>query len=155
MRVILLSLCLTSSCLALTNTQYRAHLIEFEGYRNKPYKDSGGYSVGIGHYSRKPFPKNYYSNKEIEILFRGDLLRALSLAKETFPSFNEQPDQIKLILVSMSFNLNNGIKDFVKFRAAIERRDYNRAAIELRNSKWARQVKGRAAKYIKILKELP
>lgn len=141
-------------CFAASYAEYYQNLKQSEGYRNKPYRDSHGWAVGIGHFSPKKFPKSYYTDAEIESLFKRDLSKAISLAKQTFPSFDKQPDRVKIILVSLSFNMGNGVKDFVKFRKYIEKRDYNKAAAELKDSKWYSQTGIRGKRYVRILKEI-
>jgi lysozyme len=57
------------------------------------------------------------------------------------------PDEMRLILVDMAFQLGEtGLSRFVKFRAAVESKDWQRAADELVNSKWYLQS-GRRSKH--------
>ena len=47
----------------------------------------------------------------------------------------------------MAFNLGvNGLLGFRKTLALIEAGDYTKASVEMLDSKWARQVKGRATR---------
>ena len=53
----------------------------------------------------------------------------------------------------MSFNLGvPRLKRFMNMWAAIHRRDYNAAADEMLDSKWAEQVKGRATRLSNIMR---
>lgn len=116
----------------------------------------GNATIGVGHLLGKNYKgKLHYTNQEINELFASDLQIALKDAKFLFPSFNSQPDEIQLILASLSFNLGlNKLSKFHKFRAAIEARNYKLAAGELKNSKWYGQVKGRGIKYVSILNSI-
>lgn len=134
--------------------QYKDFIIKSEGIRNKPYRCSQGHlTVGVGHKIEKSEKfKSFYSNSEIEDLFKKDLNEAIRAAQNNFPSFSRQPDHIKLVLVSFCFNLGEaGSRKFVKFRRAIESRNYQLAALELKKSLWYKQVTARANKYISII----
>lgn len=135
--------------------QYKKFISSSEGVRNTVYKDTmGNYTVGIGHLLGKNYEgKQFYTNAEINSLFANDLQVALKDAKFLFPSFNEQPDEIQLILTSLSFNLGlNKLSKFHKFRAAINENNYQLAANELVNSRWYSQVGNRGVKYVSILR---
>lgn len=137
--------------------QYKNFISASEGVRNKVYVDTlGNYTVGIGHLIGKNKPnKLYYTDAEINKLFASDLQVAINDAKFLFPSFNNQPDNVQLILVSLSYNLGKGrLSKFIKFRKHIEAKNYKLAAMELKDSLWAKQVKTRADKYIGILNRI-
>lgn len=136
---------------AQSNAEYKAFISSSEGIRNNPYRCSQGVlTVGIGHTGN--VENRFYSNAEIDRLFSQDLRVALNDAKRLFPSFDSQPVHVKLVLASLSFNLGqNRLAKFKKFRAAIESKNYAKAAQELRNSLWFRQVGNRGIEYVKIL----
>ena len=118
------------------------------------YKDSKGFpTVGIGHkFEKGEVIKNKYNEKDIDDLFTIDLNESKVIAKNVFPSLNNHPDKVQIILVSLSFNMGQGgIKKFSKFRNAIENKNYKVAANELKNSKWFCQVGNRAKDYVNIL----
>jgi GH24 family phage-related lysozyme (muramidase) len=147
---------LVNVCFCQNYKEYKDFIIKSEGYKNKTYFCSKGYpTVGIGHkFESGEKILNYYSDKQIEVFFQNDLKEAIQAAQNNFPSFNFQPKEIKLVLVSFCFNLGeNGAKKFVKFRKAIHIRNYLMAANELKNSIWYKQVTARANKYIEIIKK--
>lgn len=141
---------------AQTYWDYRAHLIVEEGYRSSIYQDTrGNPSIGIGHkvLNTERFDTPI-SRAEIDRLFMADLSRAMCGARAAIPSFDIQPKEVKIVLVSMAFNMGNaGLMKFVKFRAAIEEMDYARAAHELRNSLYYRQLPKRVGRHIETLKK--
>lgn len=147
-------------CLAATYQDYYSHLVKYEGYKNTVYKCSEGYkTIGIGTNldSRKIKARvgQKFSEAQIQVWAREDIMRAEKIAKQVFPSFNKQPKQVRILLVSLSHNLGQGgISKFKDFRGAIERNNYKRAAAELKDSRWYRQVKGRGAKYVEILNKM-
>ena len=76
-------------------------------------------------------------NKDIDIIC-ADLDRAL-------PWWRELDGVRQRVLVNMGFNLGlTRLLKFKKFLAALEKKDYETAAIEMMDSRWAVQVKGRA-----------
>jgi lysozyme len=151
MKFISILLLLPTLCAAQSISDYRGFIEASEGKRNVPYTCSAGVlTVGVGH--TKNVEKRFYSNEEVNLLFEKDLAIALRDAKSLFPSFDTQPKEVKLILASLSFNLGqNRLSKFVKFRAAIDGKNYAKAAKELRNSLWFKQVGKRSIRYVKIL----
>jgi lysozyme len=155
MKKILLFSLLCSLANAAPN--YYAFISKSEGVRLIPYKCSMGFdTVGVGHkFEIGEKIKARYSESEIRELFNQDLRESMAIAKNVFPSFDSQPDEIKLILVSLSFNLGKGgINKFKKFRAAIEAKNYKQAARELKDSRWYSQVGLRGKKYVSILNSI-
>jgi lysozyme len=147
------SLSMVSAFAAPTFESFKSHFVKYEGVKNKPYRDAGGYSVGIGHFLGKTANINkVYTSREIDNFFLADLKIAKVAAKRVFPNIDSHPENIQIILVSLTFNMGEGgVSKFKKFRAAIEKKNYSVAAAELKDSKWFRQVGNRGRDYIKIL----
>lgn len=144
-----------NSLCAQTRDDYYYFIKSSEGYRLTPYKDSLGYlTVGIGHRIVKgENVKAKYTDADVKYLFDKDLDIALRDAKYLFPSFNSHPRDIKLVLVSLSYNLGRTkLAKFINFRANIEKRNYSLAANDLQNSLWYRQIGNRGKKYFNIVK---
>ena len=142
------------SCDAQTYSDYYHFIKSSEGYKLNPYKDSkGNWTVGIGHYIKPgEFIKTKYTHSEIIELFDKDLSIAQKDARKLFRTFDNQPKDVKLVLVSLSFNLGyNRLSKFVRFRAAIDKRDYKTAANELKDSLWYKQIGLRGKKYYNII----
>lgn len=138
---------------APTFQDFKSHFVKYEGVKNKPYRDAGGYSVGIGHFLGKTKgDKSTYSSDEINKLFRADLEKAKVAAKRVFPNIDKHPENIQIMLVSLTFNMGEGgVSKFKKFRAAIEKKNYSVAAAELKDSKWYGQTGNRGRDYVKFL----
>ncbi len=145
-----------------TNSELYDFIVQFEHAYATPYKDVRGYyHVGVGHllsysngglnYLGNP-KRNNYSITEITELFHADLKIAIANAKKQFKSFDNYNYDIKLIIIDMSFNLGgNGINKFVKFRSAIEAKNYKEAAKELKNSLYFKQTGRRALDHYNFL----
>lgn len=154
MNKILLLLFASSLASAQTYEEYKAHFILEEGVRNSVYVDSLGYkTIGIGH---KLLPHeldiSYLNDDGVDNFFRIDLQKAISDARSLVPNFDKHNAEVKILLVSMAFNLgHSGFSKFVKFRKAIGNNNYDVAAAELLDSKWARQVPNRARRAVFVL----
>lgn len=138
-------------------------LRKHEGVRFEPYKCSAKkWTIGIG----RNLDDVGFSNQELIWLFlhdgfegaKGVIASSLSLSGATYllindinrtitelkkrvPSFAGLNDARKQALVDMCFNL--GLSRFLRFKnmlAALDRRDWDLAAEEMLDSKWARQV---------------
>lgn len=149
----LLFLSLLSLGVASPIDRFKSSIIAEEGYYNAAYYDSlGNKTIGVGH---KCLPNEnliYILDEQVDKLFEKDLTKAYEIAKKLVPSFDSQPEDVQIIIVSMCFNLgHNGFYKFEKFRAALAQRNYKTAAMEIENSKWATQVPKRAERAIKTL----
>lgn len=132
--------------------EYFQHLKDYEGYRKNPYKDSVHkfVTVGIGHkFEKGERIKSEYSDSEIRNFFKSDLDDAIRIAKSNFNNFDSLPKGVKVHLVSLAFNLGKGgIRKFVDFKGAIQKKDFKTAAKELKDSIWYNQVGRRAKDYV-------
>lgn len=133
---------------------YYSFIKSSEGIKYSIYKDSrGNPTVGIGHLiTPSDKIKSVYTEGEIRTFFHKDCSAAVKIARDTFSNFDELPDNIKEIIVSLSFNLGRGgINKFKNFKTAIGNKQYKVAANELKSSMWYKQVGLRGKKYVGIL----
>ena len=85
------------------------------------------------------------------VLAREDIKDSILTAKKLVRNYDFQPEDVKLILCDMAYNLGETkLKGFKKMLSAVERGDYRIAADEMRNSKWFNQV-GNRSKYLSEL----
>ena len=112
-----------------------------EGFRTQVYRCSEGYlTIGYG----RNLEANGISKDEAEYMFRNDYDRARDLAS-LLPSWSTLTEPRKAVLVNMIFQM--GAKGVLKFRLmhkALQAREYDRAADEMLDSKWAKQTPKRA-----------
>ena len=112
-----------------------------EGCRLEPYEDSlGVMTVGIGRNLRDvPF-----SMDEVELMFENDVRRARRGA-EGLDFYAHLSEPRRGVIIEMVFQLGaTGVSKFRMFRAACMRHDWETAAIEMMDSKWAHQTPERA-----------
>jgi len=132
-------------------------IIKHEGTKPKVYKDDRGIpTIGVGFNLARGDAKqqlskigaNYekviagepLSTKQIAELLNITYEEAYNIAKRVVPSFEQQPDFMKAVLVNMAFALGErGLKGFKDFVAAVGNRNYEKAADELTDSQWFRK----------------
>lgn len=124
--------------------EYARNLIKKnEGLRLKPYVcPAGKITIGYG----RNLTDNGISIDEAREMFENDLIAAKITVGAIFgiEIFNESPARVAA-LIDMAFNLGESrMRKFVKFIDAVKRRDWQKAAQEMRNSLWYKQVTKRA-----------
>ncbi|ADZ93406.1 glycoside hydrolase family protein [Marinomonas mediterranea] len=122
---------------------------ENEGLALKPYLcPAGKLTIGYG----RNIEDNGISAKEAAILLSADIESTLKqLGHLTF--FKSLNVARKVVMVDMCFNL--GYPRFALFKkmiAALDRQNYELAALEMMDSRWAQQVGQRAERLSKIMK---
>lgn len=115
-----------------------AKLKEMEGLRLKPYLDTvGKTTIGYG----RNLSDVGISEHEAAILLNNDIERATAQCRATFDWFDALDATRQDAIVNLAFNMGiNGLKGFSKMLDAISRQDWKQAALELADSKWAKQV---------------
>ena len=115
-----------------------------EGVRSHVYLCSAGYeTIGVGRNISKSGMG--LSEDEVDYLLENDILRVLTELSSEYPWFNDLDDVRKDAMIDISFNLGaTRLRGFKKALAAMEVADYTLAAKEFLDSKWSRDVKGRA-----------
>lgn len=112
-----------------------------EGLRLKVYKCTAGKNtIGYG----RNLDDVGISADEAEYLLKHDLENA-EIDAQRFPIYEKLNQVRKDVLIEMVFNLGySRLSGFKKMFAALERKDYDGAANEMLDSKWARDVGERA-----------
>jgi lysozyme len=118
----------------------RRSLILHEGYHKFIYVDTmGKLTGGIGYnFSDRGLSEEWIQdqyNKDVNYFYN---------QLSTFPWFHELNEDRQIILIDMSFM---GWKKFLSFKrmiAALQAKDYQKAGLEMLDSRWAKQVGQRA-----------
>jgi lysozyme len=135
-------------------------LAKHEGYREQVYDDATGRPIGpgdtlIGHptigYGRA-LDVNGLSRKEIEYLFENDIVQCVfQLCGQDW--FNDLTPVRQEAMVLMCYQMGIGnVKKFKKMICAFYAGDYNLAAMEALNSRWARNHKHRANQVAEMIR---
>lgn len=126
-------------------------LIRDEDLREKPYRDSvGKLTIGIG----RNLDDRGISRDEAVYLCRNDIAIATGDLDRAVPWWRDLPEPAQRGLANMCFNLGwPRLSAFKKMLAALEAHDFDRAADEALDSKWARQVGERADRIETLFRE--
>ena len=115
-----------------------------EGVESHVYRCSAGYeTIGVGRNISKSGMG--LSDDEVDYLLENDIERVIKELSSEYPWFNTLDDVRKDAMIDISFNLGaTRLRGFKRALAAMEVADYTTAAKEFLDSKWSRDVKGRA-----------
>lgn len=125
-----------------------------EGCIEEIYLDHLGYhTFGIGHLITNKDKEwgepvgTKISTKRINECFKNDIEIVFKELDRNLSWWRELPDDIQLVLANMCFNLGiTRLKKFKKFLTALSKKDWELAATEMMDSRWATQVKQRAVR---------
>lgn len=127
-----------------------------EGYKLTVYRCSAGYLTGgIGHnFDADPALKIMHrkvkfgdklSPDEVIALFDYDIKKVMMGLKTSLPFFDEAPENIRAVLINMAFQMGiNGLLKFKKMLGAMAIGDYEKAAMQIENSKYYTDTPNRA-----------
>ena len=134
-----------------------------EGVKYEIYLDTEGLpTVGIGHLIlptdleyQRPLGSPITENRAYE-LFNDDLDVSISECKVLYGAhFDIFPTEVKEILVNMMFNMGRPrLTKFKNFNAALKEQEWDNAADEMIDSRWYRQVKGRAERLVERMRNV-
>ena len=132
-------------------SRLKKQLKRHEGFRKHPYKDTEGIStVGYG----RNLDAVGISRAEARVLLENDIATAEAECFKRLPFFQDLDDIRQGVMVNMMFNLGWGkLKGFKLMLAALEDGDFELAAAEALDSRWHRQVKGRAVELEEQMKK--
>jgi GH24 family phage-related lysozyme (muramidase) len=133
-----------------------------EGVVHGIYIDSLGHKTcGIGHLCRPGEPEydmaagEEISSARVNELCAADIAQTLRDCEWLFGGWSNLPDEVRLILANMMFNLGlPRLSKFVMLRQAVEDLDWQRAADEMENSRWRKQVPNRSSRLISRMRSL-
>lgn len=127
-------------------------LIKHEGLVLNPYKcTSGALTIGVG----RNLDARGISKAEAMFMLDNDLNDCISqLQTHLGDIYLRLNDTRKLVLVNMCFNLGIfGLLQFRKTIAYLRAKEYDNAAKEMLDSKWAKQVGNRAKELAEMMRK--
>ena len=121
-----------------------------EGFRNRPYLDTvGKLTIGYG----RNLADVGLTAREAEYLLFNDLEKAFFQLRTTLPFWTALDEVRQDCLIEMAFNLGlAGLLKFSNMLMALAAQDYETAAREALDSKWARQVGRRADEIAQMMR---
>ena len=142
--------------------QLRKELEVDEGVKYEIYNDHLGYpTFGIGHLVRDTDPEagaalgTPVSEDRVIEAFNQDVETVLSDCNILYDDFGDLPEEAQLIIANMMFNLGRPrLSKFKGMKAGVDARDWKKAADEMVDSAWYRQVPNRAGRLVTRMKAL-
>lgn len=131
----------------------KAQLARHEGEVLHAYQDSEGYwTIGVGRLIDRRRGGGI-THEEAMYLLDNDIDVTLSQCRQ-FPFWWELSDNRRLVVADMVFNMGiNTFKTFKKTLAHLTDGNYNEAADEMLNSRWAQQVGVRATNLAQMMRD--
>ncbi len=117
-----------------------------EGFKSKPYQDSlGVWTFGHG--------LTFITKAESSNIIRGRLPELEQELSNSIEFYDGLTDARKNVLIEMAYHLGvHGVLMFKNMLSAMQKGDYQMAANEMLDSKWARQTPSRALEEANIMK---
>ena len=95
------------------------------------------------------------SEDRVNECFAKDVETVLSECKTLYSNFELLPEEVQLIIANMMFNMGRPrLSQFKGMRAGIDAGDWNRAADEMVDSRWYRQVTNRADRLVNRMRNV-
>ena len=118
-------------------------------------------TMGVGHLITKNDPEfdqpvgTPVSEDRVNQVFEDDIAVTLSECRILFENFDDLPEDCQRILANLMFNMGRPrLSKFVSMKSAIYAKDWNRAADEIKDSKYYTQVTNRADRLIARMRAL-
>jgi len=135
-------------------------LVKHEGYVTEIYLCSENYpTFGIGHMVTENDMEHTWpvgtpvTDERILQVFHDDCNAACVDASALFLNFSSHPEDVQRVLVNMAFNLGRSrLGKFKNLITAVNEGNYSKAADEMVDSKWYRQVKRRGEELVEIMR---
>ncbi len=142
--------------------QLRKELEVDEGVKYEIYKDHLGYpTFGIGHLVIDSDPEHGQevgtpvSEDRVIEAFDNDVQVVLADCERLYNDFNVLPEEVQLIIANMMFNMGRPrLSKFKGMKAGVDAQDWNKAADEMIDSNWYKQVPNRAGRLVKRMRAL-
>lgn len=127
-------------------------LIKHEGLKVRPYRCTAGkLTIGVG----RNLEDRGVTKEEALYLLENDIKSFTSELSERLYWFDALPENAKLVLIDMAFNMGvNGLLAFKTTLKHIKQGDYKEASKTMLQSKWAGQVGNRAIELSNLLKSI-
>ena len=133
-----------------------------EGSVNEIYLDHLGLATfGIGHLVTE-WDEEYgwevgtpVSEDRCNEVFDSDIQIVLSDCQHLYPDFNDLPEEVQRIIANMMFNMGRPrLSKFKGMKAGVDSRDWNKAADEMVDSRWYRQVTKSADRLVERMRNV-
>ena len=118
-------------------------------------------TCGIGHLIKEDDPEHglevgtKIDEERVNELFAKDLETTIDECKKLYYDFDVLPVQAQHIIANMMFNMGRPrLSRFHKMKRAVDNREWEEAATQMLDSRWANQVPNRANRLIQEMKSI-
>ena len=133
-----------------------------EGVKYEVYLDHLGLpTCGIGHLIKEDDPEHglevgtEIGEERVNELFAKDLETTIDECKKLYYDFDVLPVKAQHIIANMMFNMGRPrLSRFHKMKRAVDNREWEEAATQMLDSRWANQVPNRANRLIQEMKSI-
>ena len=133
-----------------------------EGIKHEVYLDHLGLATfGIGHLVLSSDPEygaevgTPVSEERVIECFESDLETVIGDCESLYEDFDDLPEEAKQIIANMMFNMGYPrLSKFKGMKAGVDARDWERAADEMVDSRWYRQVTKRADRLVDRMRQI-
>lgn len=140
----------------------REEIAADEGEVHEIYLDHLGLpTFGIGHLVRDDDPESGLpvgtpiDNDRVVSAFESDIETVLSDCNKLYSDFDDLPEEAQRVIANMMFNMGRPrLSKFKGMKSGVDARDWNRAADEMVDSRWYRQVTNRADRLVTRVRAL-
>lgn len=95
------------------------------------------------------------SEQRVNECFASDVNVVCADCKIIYPAFETLPEEVQLIIANMMFNMGRPrLSKFKGMKAGIDSQDWNKAADEMVDSVWYRQVTSRADRLVNRMRSI-
>jgi lysozyme len=124
-----------------------------EGVKYYVYKDHLGYeTIGVGRCLKQGVGLGL-THDEVDYLLMNDINRCLEELDAAFPWFKDLTEIRREAMINLCFNLGlTRLRKFEKALAAMSIHNYEEAADEFLDSRWAKQVGNRATEVTEMIR---
>ena len=134
-------------------TALQNELIRDEGIRLSAYRDSlGNMTIGVGHLIVKGESFTKISNTEALDILENDISIAERRLTNIFPSWRSLDEVRKRAMLNLTFNLGYKLAAFKRFLHSAKSEDWEKAADQLMQSRWYKQVKLRGPRIVHAIR---
>jgi len=142
--------------------QLRMELEYDEGCEYEIYLDHLGLpTFGIGHLVTEDDEEHGLEvgtavpEDRVRQAFESDIEITVDECQRLYEDWIDFPDEVQLILANMMFNMGRPrLSQFKNMKAAVDERDWDRAADEMIDSKWYQQVTNRADRLVQRMRNV-
>jgi len=146
----------------MNRAKLKEEIIADEGMVKHIYLDHLGYpTFGVGHLVLAADPESgkdtgtEVSEERIQECLERDLDTVMMDCVKLYPNWTELPEEVQHIVANMMFNMGYPrLSKFKGMKAGVDSKNWNKAADEMVDSRWYKQVTNRANRLVERMRQV-